>query len=470
MIPMEISEIYKFLKTLLSDLKKLFSKSNLVIKFDPQLDLKIWDVGPPYLPIIKKRKVITVHVLNKGKLNTDDCEAFLEIVGSDRRRQRQFPLHWADTLYNAFSSSMERISIGPLREHRLDVAFTEMDNLMEGSAIASTQALATGVKRDQFFLSPGDYQVKITVVSRSGGVAQKRFILHSPNQWLQLNMRSDEINTKIPTAQKFFDTWHSLHMSASVKGAIIMLVGTVFAALIAGIFLLGNTLLEHRLEKDQTKKTTPSSFSNNGFAGKLQQQSANTITNNFFSQREPQDILLNTKQNPQGLKEGSFDSLPADQRISQSRITSPVGAIIESNIASRDVMQPIGMKQEGKNTVITYAPIDLDKLEVTNERRPSLDNFRYRNSKVLEKGDSFFDEYADVSLGVNDIDSLNRARVTLSLPNQSMQTLERIGPGASWEFEFRNRRFKIFLSAVEYITDSFQVNLIEVDKIDLLKK
>ena len=266
---------YKLLELLFAKFKKLLGKSNLIIQFDFRTDLDVWDVGPPFLPAFKKRKVATAHVLNKGETGLTGCEAFLEIITPGQNTYKQFPLHWADTPYEALSSSMQPVTINPLRKHRLDIAFSEENSI--GCSIASSQVLATGVRRDQFFLSPTNYQVRVTVVSSSGERARRNFIITSPVEWRKLNMQAD-IENKDQTSCGFFDGWHSLNMTSPVKVAVIGLLGTIGAAVITGIFLWGNTIIGHSFSKPESPEKNAMSVVDN--AGSAQQQNAETIINN----------------------------------------------------------------------------------------------------------------------------------------------------------------------------------------------
>lgn len=250
-------------------------KSNLIIHFHSSTDLKQWKVGPPYLRNFRLRKVATAHVLNSGDKALDGCVAFLEIIESDVSvsPQRQMPLHWADTPYDALSSSMTRVIISPSTEHRLDIVFTEeCQGTIPGCSIASAQTLATGVQEDQFYLKPGKYLVRITVVSDSGDKAQKNFIIQSPDRWKDLNMQSVTENF----LNKLLKKWHSLNMTAPVKVAVIGFIGTILAAVIAGIFLLIDTIVGCSFSKTELRGGTPPLrvVSN---ADSAQQQKAETI-------------------------------------------------------------------------------------------------------------------------------------------------------------------------------------------------
>jgi hypothetical protein len=178
---------YAFIRLLFQDLKYFFVKPKLTIEFNPREDLQIWAVGPPYLKKSTLRKVATVHVRNTGKNDARECEAFLEIIEKSKVINKSFPLHWADTLYNAFSTSIEPITIRGL-PRRLDVVFTEQGRRLKGCSIAASQALATGLKRDQFLLTQGEYKARISVRCSNGRGARRTFLVKSPDSWNNLIM------------------------------------------------------------------------------------------------------------------------------------------------------------------------------------------------------------------------------------------------------------------------------------------
>ncbi|MCF7886388.1 MAG: hypothetical protein K9M80_07830 [Candidatus Marinimicrobia bacterium] len=179
--------IYSFIRLVRQDILSFFNKSKLTIKFNQRGDLKVWRVGPPYIPIGEIRKVATVHVCNKGKKSASNCEALVQIIKDGDEIGQTFPLHWADTPYDARSTSIEGINIGRL-PRRLDVVFTQKKQNESGCSVASAQALATGVQHDQFFLPQGEHKIKIQVNYNSGDSIEETFVIESPDIWKNLKM------------------------------------------------------------------------------------------------------------------------------------------------------------------------------------------------------------------------------------------------------------------------------------------
>jgi len=181
-----IAGVYSFARLVVGDISSFFNKTNLAIEFDAQNDVKQWFVGPPYLNNTVARRVVTVNVRNKGGKPARDCEAYIEV--NNGRNKITLPLHWADTQYNALSTSIERVEISKI-PRRLDVVFSQEGQSINGCCVASAQALATGPQRDQFFLSEGEYKVRIYVNYNSGKSVARKFVIQSPSNWVGLRMR-----------------------------------------------------------------------------------------------------------------------------------------------------------------------------------------------------------------------------------------------------------------------------------------
>ncbi len=159
--------VYSFFRLVGQDILSFFNKPKLTIEFNQRNDVKVWRVGHPYIPNMENRKVSTIHIHNKGRKPALNCEALVQILKGNGQIDQTLPLHWADTLYDARSTSIERVEISKL-PRRLDVAFTQEKQSRSGCSIASAQALATGVQQDQFFLPQGKHKIKIHINYNSG--------------------------------------------------------------------------------------------------------------------------------------------------------------------------------------------------------------------------------------------------------------------------------------------------------------
>jgi len=176
--------VYSFIRLLFRDCFSFFHRPRLTVEFN---SVEEWRVGPPYIESNETRRVATVNVCNKGSKSAIACEAHVEICREHGKMPSILPLHWADTPYGTRSTSIERVDIGRL-PRRLDIVFTQERQTIDGCSIASAQALATGVQRDQFYLAPGEYYIVILVNYDSGKSAKKKFTVKSPAHWQDLQM------------------------------------------------------------------------------------------------------------------------------------------------------------------------------------------------------------------------------------------------------------------------------------------
>jgi hypothetical protein len=182
-----IAGLYAFLRLIFGDLSNFFGKPKLKITFDSSHDLKTWTVGPPFLQTFKNRKVATVHIKNKGKRSAQNCEASIE-VKAPNGSITSYPLHWADTPYEARSTSIELVDINTL-PRRLDVVFTEEGQPLNGCFVASSQSLSTGPQRAQFYLSPGRHKAIIHIHYNNQQKVKKSFTIISSQNWKDLEIK-----------------------------------------------------------------------------------------------------------------------------------------------------------------------------------------------------------------------------------------------------------------------------------------
>jgi hypothetical protein len=69
------------------------------------------------------------------------------------------------------------------------VLFTEEGQPLNGCFIASSQALATGPQRSQFYLRPGEYKATIHIHYGNQRKVKKSFTITSPQNWQDLKIR-----------------------------------------------------------------------------------------------------------------------------------------------------------------------------------------------------------------------------------------------------------------------------------------
>lgn len=190
-----VTGVFSFIRLLIGDFLNLRKKPRLTIEFDPQEDLREWNVldGPR---VLRLQRAATVHVRNKRKMPALRCVAILSAVSVPQGvtlEEKEFVLHWADTDYTGHSNIAEPVEIGPERR-RLDVAFTvsvpgQDDPSVRGAWVAIPLALSNPPGARQAYLPTGEYRMRLKVKCQNGKGASMEFFLVSPETWTELSMR-----------------------------------------------------------------------------------------------------------------------------------------------------------------------------------------------------------------------------------------------------------------------------------------
>ena len=163
-----------------------FLRSKLKIYFDENKNLKKW----AYSDTKWVRSVFTLDIKNKRKHTAKRCVGILTIIEKPQKAtniQDSYTLHWADIPYNLKTTGAEPVSIGP-ETARLDVAFTQKGQEISGCWIAMQIALSGALVKNQAYLLPGEYKVKIEVKCENGKGDKKYFKIISPESWDGLNI------------------------------------------------------------------------------------------------------------------------------------------------------------------------------------------------------------------------------------------------------------------------------------------
>lgn len=177
------------LRLLWGDIRAWSQKPRLKIEFDSVEDLREWGL----LGTGRQQKVATVHVRNRRRTTATRCVAVLRLVSTPPNvtiHQKEFTLHWADTVYTANTSIAEPVEIGQERR-RLDVAFTYTQNLDSpaGAWVAIPLALSAPGSAAQAYLPPGAYRFHLSVGCENGKGSSQDFAIDSPPSWRALSMR-----------------------------------------------------------------------------------------------------------------------------------------------------------------------------------------------------------------------------------------------------------------------------------------
>jgi len=191
MIPESVKEVGS-LAGLIS-LIFLLIKGGINFIRQPKLKLVSKNVGP-YLITDKgwNRQCATLYVENKGKRTARDSLPILEIVKKSQQFnhfKEQYKLHWADVPYSNRTDEAEPIDIRSGEQRRLDVVFTQEDQEDKGCWISTAYALnQEQPSKNQFYLPPGVYKVKVTVNCESGGGDEGEYKITSPKDWNELKI------------------------------------------------------------------------------------------------------------------------------------------------------------------------------------------------------------------------------------------------------------------------------------------
>lgn len=163
----------------------------------------------------------TVEVAATTKVAAEECWAWVEVVAPPGP---SLPLHWAGLPNTPEESSAGRITISPVKPARLDVAFvplrpdcrtitlfpnaaisgqvvmikdsrdvshaSETTWAGEGCWLAQPAALYNPDPRQEAYLGPAEYTIRVSVGCRGGEGDSKEFVLVSPASWEGLQLRS----------------------------------------------------------------------------------------------------------------------------------------------------------------------------------------------------------------------------------------------------------------------------------------
>ena len=174
-----------FIRLLIADLARWFRKPRLKISFRKDLALRTWFFEDTRW----ERKTATLDIRNKGKDTAKRCVGVLRILKNPQTAtnlEEEFALHWAGVDYTAQTTGAEPVDIG-IEPRRLDVVFTDRNQPHEGSWIAIPLALSGSLRRNQAYLTPGDYEVEIEVSCENGKGDRAKFKIHSPEDWVNLD-------------------------------------------------------------------------------------------------------------------------------------------------------------------------------------------------------------------------------------------------------------------------------------------
>ncbi len=180
-----LAGLASFVWLLIKDLVGFYRKPKLEITFTKNRDLRNF-----FFEDTKwERRFANLHIKNKGKDTAKRCVAILRVLTKPREAtniEEEYALHWAGVDYSAQTTGAEPVDIGP-EPRRLDVAFTQNGQNINGSWIAMPLALLGSLRRNQAYLPPGEYELKIEVQCENGSGDKAKFKIISPQNWENLD-------------------------------------------------------------------------------------------------------------------------------------------------------------------------------------------------------------------------------------------------------------------------------------------
>lgn len=180
-----LAGLASFIWLFIKDFIKFHKRPRIQITFSKDTDLRIWT----FADTSWVRKVATLNIKNNGKDTAKRCVAIMSILKKPRDANNiedECALHWAGVDYTTQTTGAEPVDIGP-EPRRLDVAFTQQGQQINGCWIAMPLALSGSLIRNQAYLLPGDYEVGIRIGCENGKSHKKKFRVTSPDSWEDLD-------------------------------------------------------------------------------------------------------------------------------------------------------------------------------------------------------------------------------------------------------------------------------------------
>ena len=133
---------------------------------------------------------------------------------------------------------------------------------------------------------------------------------------------------------------------------------------------------------------------------------------------------------------------------------------------------------ENKPDTIPFLELKIKNLESENEQlkgklasiekvaEPNIAKQQedYFYTKDLSKGEAFVDLRTGATIGVSDIGSNYEAKGIISLPGRKAEDIDGVKPGKSWDFEKSDIKYKLTVTKVNWLNNSFQVQVKEISE------
>jgi hypothetical protein len=173
--------IYKYLKRPKLKINKFNRDRDLIImKDEDRSDMR--------------RNIFRLKIQNEKKQKAENCIGILEVINKNNERyyEDHYCLHWADLKPTQTFSSPEPISIFEVAPRFIDIIFTEQFTEYEGAWIATPPALRHSDIDDQFYLPPGEYEIRVKVDCVNGKRDEKEYKILVSKNWKEVQVK--EIN------------------------------------------------------------------------------------------------------------------------------------------------------------------------------------------------------------------------------------------------------------------------------------
>lgn len=82
-------------------------------------------------------------------------------------------------------------------------------------------------------------------------------------------------------------------------------------------------------------------------------------------------------------------------------------------------------------------------------------------SGSIGSGKVFIDPLTELTFGIRHINFERLASGSVTFPNAVLQDLNNIGPGQKWSFNFNGKDYELILLELNYLDDSYKVQLSE---------
>jgi len=83
-------------------------------------------------------------------------------------------------------------------------------------------------------------------------------------------------------------------------------------------------------------------------------------------------------------------------------------------------------------------------------------------SASISTGQVFIDTLTGLTFGIRNISYDRMAMGSITLPNSSSVEISNVSPGQKWNFKFNGKEFELILLELNYLYDTYKVQLAEI--------